>query len=168
MQIIFASALIFLATITRLLPHLPNFSPVLAVALFSGIFIKDKRLAVSVPLIIMLITDLIIGFHQTMLAVYLCFFLMVIIGFSISDKINIFKALGATVAGSLIFFVVTNFYFWLVGGLYQMNLEGLTDCYVRAIPFYRTAVLGDLIYMGALYGSFAVGMRYYPSLSTSK
>ncbi len=167
-NILFASAIILIAVVTRLIPHLPNFSPVLAIALFSGFFISNKRLAVLIPLTIMLLSDIIIGFHQSMLAVYLCFFLMVLVGFRLSDKINFTKAILATFAGSIVFFLVTNFYFWLFSGMYTMNYAGLVDCYVRAIPFYRNSILGDLAYMGVLYGSYQLFHRYVTSLSSAK
>ena len=66
-------SMIALAVITRLLPHPPNVAPITAIALFGGCNIRDKNLAMALPLICMFITDLFLGFHVIMPFVYLSF-----------------------------------------------------------------------------------------------
>lgn len=167
-NLILAGLLVVVAVSTRLIPHLPNFSPILAIALFSGLFITDKRLAVIIPLAAMLISDVIIGFHSTMLAVYLCFFIMVFAGIKLSQKESLRNNLLATIGGSVFFFLVTNFYFWIFSGMYPLTFAGLFDCYTMAIPFYRNAALGDIIYFVALYSIYKLGLISIRNYSTAK
>ncbi|MCI0658612.1 MAG: hypothetical protein L0170_16285, partial [Acidobacteria bacterium] len=68
-----AYLLIALATICRLIPHPPNFTPVLAVALFGGATLP-RRAALAIPLLAMLLSDLALGypFGWMNLVVYGC------------------------------------------------------------------------------------------------
>ncbi|MCH7774531.1 MAG: hypothetical protein IH784_09035, partial [Bacteroidetes bacterium] len=74
------TGMIFIAAFVRLIPHPPNFVPIAAIALFGGAYFTKKWVAIVVPLTALFITDLIIGFHGTMWAVYLSFILIVVIG----------------------------------------------------------------------------------------
>ena len=76
-RILIVFALILVAMSTRLFPHPANFTPIIAIALFSGALLGKKWYAFIVPMFIMLLSDLIIGFHDTMWAVYLSFALVV-------------------------------------------------------------------------------------------
>ena len=58
----FAISLIFLMVFSRLIPHPPNFTPIIAVAIMSGYLFRNFYLSFLVLLISMLISDLFLGF----------------------------------------------------------------------------------------------------------
>lgn len=142
---------ILITVISRLIPHLPNFTPVLAVALFLGTNNKNKYFSYLIPISILFISDLIIGFYSTLPYVYLSVISVVMIG-----AMNKFKSHKLTILNvllsSFMFFVVTNFGVWLVDGLYAMNFEGLVNCYINAIPFYRNEFISNIIFSTTLFG----------------
>jgi hypothetical protein len=157
-------AIIAVAALVRFLPHPPNFVPLTAIALFAGAYITDKRLAFLVPIGAMFISDMIIGFHNTMLFVYVSLIAMVGIGMLLQNRKRVAPVAIATVSGSVLFFLVTNFGVWLMTGMYTKTFEGLIACYVAAIPFFRYAFAGDVLYVSLLFGSFALAQRWVPSL----
>ncbi len=159
------TGMIIAAAALRLVPHFPNFTPVAAMALFGGAYFSDKKLAFIVPFIAMFISDAIIGFHSTMWAVYLSFAIMVVIGFGLRDKKKISKIFAASVGSSVLFFAVTNFAVWMTGTMYPMNLGGLFESYVAAIPFFQNSLLGDLFYVGIFFGAFELAKAKLPVLA---
>lgn len=158
--------MVFGAAMMRLLPHLPNLTPITAMALFGGAYFSDKRLAFLVPLAALLLSDLILGLHDQMPMVYASFALIVCIGFSLQNRRRWLPVAGAALASSVLFFVTTNFGVWLFGSLYPKSLEGLIACYVAAIPFFGNTLLGDGLYTAVLFGGFALAERWL--LATGK
>jgi len=158
--------MIVLAAASRLLPHPPNFTPVGAMALIGGSLFANSAAAFGVPLAAMLLSDAVIGFHRGMPVIYACFALAVCIGFSLRGKRTIARVAGATLASSLLFFVVTNFAVWAFGHgrLYPMTFEGLLACYVAAIPFFRNSLAGDALYSALLFGGLALAERQITAL----
>ena len=145
--------MIAFAALTRLLPHPPNFTAVTAMALFAGAQIADRRLALLVPLAALFLTDLVLGLHVGMLLVYLCVAAVVAMG-ALTGPHQLAKIAGASVAGSVLFYLVTNLGVWALDGFYPLTLSGLAECYVAAIPFFQTALVGDLFFTAMLFGSF--------------
>lgn len=159
------------AIILRLLPHMPNFTPVTAIALFGGAYL-GKRAAVILPLLIIILSDylmLYIGpygtgfekihppadlFYSTILFVWGCFLISSLIGIWIGKKKTVGKVTFGAILASLQFFIITNFGVWLVDNFYPHNLDGLIQSYVMGIPFYRGTFLGDLFYTGLIFGGF--------------
>jgi len=137
-----------------------NFTPVGAITLFGGIYLP-KRFALFVPIGAMYVSDMFIGFYDAkiMLAVYGSFILTGIMGFSIRKRKNVATIIGGTLAGSLLFFLITNAAVWAFGDMYAHTLAGLEESYIAALPFFRNSALGDIFYTGMLVGSFE-GMRY--------
>ena len=148
-----AAALIILAISTRLLPHPPNFAAVGAVALFSGTYL-NKKYALWLPLIIMVISDFIIGFHSLIFFTWGSFILMGCIGLWIRKKKNIQNVIFGTITGSLVFFFITNFAVWAFTPMYTKTVQGLLECFVMALPFFRNSLLGDVFYVGVLFGAY--------------
>ena len=150
-----ALALIVFGFGMRLLPHVPNVAPVGAIALFAGMYLP-RRLAFALPLCAMLISDMVIGFYELpiMLCVYAGFFLMTGIGLFLKTRKSLPFLIVGTLAGSLVFYVVTNAAVWAFSSMYPHTLGGLMASYIAAIPFFRNSVIGDLFYTGLLVGSF--------------
>jgi hypothetical protein len=159
--------IIILAIITRLFYHIPNVTPIMAIALFGAAYFSDKRLAFILPLLIMFISDILIGFHSTMFAVYISFALGVLIGTYLLKSITLGRIILSSLFSSIIFFIVTNFGVWL-SGWYPFTFDGFVKCYIMAIPFFRYEIFGDLVYCGVLFGGFAFALRYVPQLAKSE
>ena len=138
---------IFVAALFRLLPHPPNFAPVTALALFSGVYINNKTLSIGVPLIAMILSDLYLGFYSISLWVYISFIAVSIFGI-FYKKIK-FKSIFIS---SLIFFIISNFGVWVLG--YPKTFDGFLLCYSLAIPFFGYSLIGDLFYSLVLKHSF--------------
>ena len=149
---IFPISLILILALARLIPHPPNFTPIIAVAIMSGYFFRNIYLSFTVLLVSMLLADLFIGFYGNMLFVYLSLFLIAYIFFKISEKINFKNLFIYSFFGSLIFFIISNFGVWTLGSpgvydiAYEKNLNGLVECYILAIPFFGNTFLSTLIF----------------------
>ncbi|MFQ5744815.1 MAG: DUF6580 family putative transport protein [Acidobacteriota bacterium] len=155
MQTIF----IALAALLRLIPHLPNFTPIGAMALF-GAAHGSRRFAIFAPLAALVASDLILGAHPTLPYVYGAFILVALVGMVIfRHGVATRRVIGASLVSSAIFFLVTNFGVWAVRDFYPHTLQGLLTCYAVALPFLRNTVAGDLFYVGVLFGGYAVVRR---------
>lgn len=150
----------------RLLPHTPGFMPVAASGLFAARFLRMPALAVIVPLLAMALS----GFGlagddwRISLVVYAAIALPALAGM-LSRR---WRGAGAVVTTmlscSLIFFVTTNFAVWAFSGMYPLNLQGLVQCYVAALPFLDKTVLGDLFWTAVLFGG-AWAVQHGPALA---
>lgn len=149
----------------RILPHPVNFTPVMALALFAGAKLDDRRMAFLLPLLAMLLSDLVIGFHSTMLFVYAGMALAVALGLLIRQRRGFVPVAAAALAGSLGFFVITNFGAWLYNPvLYSRDWAGLMSSYIAAIPFYQNSLLSDAVFTAVLFGGWALAERTFPQL----
>src|SRR3990172_7255101 len=129
-RFIFITSAILLAAMSRLFPHIPNFTPIAAMALFGGVYFSDKRLAFVIPLIAMLLSDIAIqlffgwGFHNTMIYVYIGFILTSIIGMMVRRKVSVLSVTTGSIVASILFFIITNFGYWAASG-FQLGITGL-------------------------------------------
>ena len=155
---------IFMAALLRLLPHPPNFSPIAAMALFSGAFLPRRGLAFVAPIGAMLLSDAAIGFHSGMPVIYASVAMIVAIGWLLSSRRNAGRIALAAVASSVLFYLLTNFGVWAFGTMYPKTAEGLIACYVAAIPFFQNSLAGDLFFTALLFGGFALAERALPVL----
>jgi hypothetical protein len=148
----------------------PNISPVAALALLSGCLFSKRLIAITVPLSIMVISDLKFGGYDffIMMSVYICLILPALAGpwlkslLQTSPKI-VKSGLAIGTSGllcSIAFFVVTNFTVWWCGSMYPHSMSGLMLCYSQAIPFFRHTLLGDLVFAFAFLGSYAVALQW--------
>ena len=158
MSFLLAVLLIAFAAVSRFVPHPENFTPIAAMALFGGVYF-DKRYAFVVPLVAMVVSDYFIGFHNTIPYVYGSFVLTGVIGIWLKNHKNVGWVVGASLSSSVLFFVITNFGMWVTGG-YPQNFGGLVECYIAAIPFFRNTVLGDLLYVGVLFGLYESTLHF--------
>ena len=148
----------------RLLPHLPNVSPVAAMALFGGAYFADKRMAFLVPLLALFLSDLVLGLHNSMIFVYAGFALTVAIGFLLKGKVTITNTAFATVVSSVLFFLLTNLGAWMTSGLYARSAEGLMQAYVAGIPFFQNSLLGNLAFVAVIFGGYHLLQKNVSSL----
>jgi hypothetical protein len=159
-----ALAIVALAAALRIAPHPWNFTPVGAMALFSGAIIRDRRLAFFFPILALFVGDIFIGLHRLVPVVYASFLVSVAIGFWLRDRRSLGRISAATLLGAIQFFLVTNFAFWAFGLSYPRNSAGLLACYVAGIPFFWNTLAGDAVYAALLFGGLALAERLFPAL----
>lgn len=147
--------LILLAIAVRFLPHLPNATPISAIALFGGVYL-NRRLSIILPLTAMFLSDLLIGLYSwpIMLSVYGSFAIIGMLGWWLAKHRGVVTTIGTTVVGSAIFFVVTNWAVWQFGAWYPHTSTGLLASYIAGLPFWRNMLIGDLFYVGVLFGVY--------------
>jgi hypothetical protein len=155
---------IIVAAALRLVPHPPNFSPIDAMALFSGAYLGRRALAFVAPLGALLLSDLVLGFYHGQATVYFSVALIVMIGMVALTRRSALRVGAAAIASSILFFVITNFGMWLFSGIYPRTVVGLEACYVAAIPFFQNTVAGDLFYAAVLFGAFRLAEHFAPQL----
>ena len=156
--------LILFASFSRIIPHMPNFTPLGAMALFGGSYLKNKYHALVIPIASLWLSDLVLNnfifsfysdftwFYPGFLWQYTSFILITIIGYFFLKKVNFKNVFITSISSSLLFFVITNFGVWLSGSIYSLDFQGLITCYVMAIPFYKGTVLGFICYSSLLFG----------------
>lgn len=151
----------------RLVPHPPNATPLTAIALFGGTYLA-KRWAILLPLAIVAISDLLIGWHDTVPFTWGAFILTGMIAWWIRPRPSATRILIGALAGSALFFLLSNLGVWAVGGLYPRTAAGLWECYVAAIPFFRNSLVGDLLYTTALFGGYALTTSVLPTRQVAR
>ena len=159
-------ALILFASFTRIIPHMPNFTPIGAMALFGGAYLSNKYYAFIIPILSLWLSDLIINnfilnyydqftwFYPGFIWQYASFGIIILLGYFLLKKITLKKVLMTSIGSSLVFFVITNFGVWATGSMYPLSIVGLISCFVLAIPFYKGTLLGFLFYSSFLFGVF--------------
>jgi hypothetical protein len=154
-----AIGLTLISALGRLAPHAPNVTPLGGSCLFAGSRIAGW-LAWFLPLAVMLITDPFVGgYRLSSIAIYAAFLINVWIGRRFVQNITPVRVGAAAFAASLQFFVITNFAVWVESSLgsshlYAANLQGLTACYVAALPFWGRTLAGDLLFSAAIFGVY--------------
>jgi hypothetical protein len=158
-NILIGTFFILAAALSRILPHPANVTPIAAMALTGGVYF-NKRIALVVPLATLILSDLFIGFHNTILFVYGSFLLVGFIGLWLKSHKKPLPIFGAALLSSILFFVITNFGVWLTGGgwFYPKTWQGLIECYTLALPFFRNTLIGDLVYTAVLFGLFELSL----------
>jgi len=157
---------ILAAAALRLVPHPPNFTPIGAMALFSGAYLGRRTIVIAfaAPLTAMLLSDAILGFYSGFWITYLAVAAIVLIGSLALASRSVLRIGLAALAGSIMFFLVSNFGTWALSGMYAHTLAGLAACYVAAVPFFQNTVAGDLFYATLLFGGFALAEHLVPKL----
>ena len=156
-------ALLFVVTgvIARIIPHLPNFTPVGASALFGGAYLP-KKWALVMPMLIMVVSDLVIGFDGffSRAYVYGSFLLIGVLGLWLRNRRSFTNIVLVTFSSSVLFFVVTNFGVWAHSTMYEKSLNGLMQSYLMGLPYFRNTLLGDFFYTGVFFGFYSSATMY--------
>ena len=169
--------LILLAAFSRIIPHMPNFSPLGAICLFGAAHLQKKWQVFLIPLAAAWLSDLFINnviygayypeftwFYGGFYWQYGTYLLIMCIALLLFKTINIKRMLGGSLMATVVFFLVTNFGVWLASPTYPQNIAGLMQCYAMGIPFLKGTLLGDLFYVTALFGAFALLQRRFSYL----
>ena len=138
--------IIIALAIARLIPHPPNFTPILGMAVFSGAIISRRLIAYLIPLAAMLLSDLYLGLHASIPIIYFSLAICVLVGTFIESRVSIVNSLVSICFGVLVFFLITNFAVWYGSGMYEHSLQGILTCYFMALPFLQNTFISSLIY----------------------
>jgi hypothetical protein len=166
MDLLLVVFLIGFDVVARLLPHAPGVWPFAASALFAGRMLRIPALAVIVPLAAVLLSNVALAGDDWRVTLVVCaaITLPAFAGMLARRWHGAIPVVAAMVSCSLIFFVATNFAVWAFSGMYPLTWQGLTQCYVAALPFLEKTVLGDLFWTAVLFGGAWVAQRV-PALS---
>ncbi len=163
----------------RLVPHVPNFAPVAATALFGGTYLK-KKYAIIIPMGILFLSDYLLLyinpfsekvvnfdkvypitaiFHPSTFYVWGSFLIVGFIGLWLRNHKSAHNVILSSLISSILFFLVTNFGYWLSNSLYPKTFEGQMTAYVMALPFFKWTILGDLFYTGVFFGAYEFALK---------
>ena len=176
-QYIVLSAIILLAALSRVIPHMHNFSPLGAMALFGSAHFGRRWMALGVPIAATWLSDLLLnngvyarfyteftwispGFYWT----YGSYALIAMAGWVLLRKVTVGRVLGSAVLASLIFFAVSNLGCWVGSTMYPQTIGGLMTCFAAGIPFLQGTLSGDIFYSGLLFGLYHVLQNRWASL----
>ncbi|MEO5596168.1 MAG: DUF6580 family putative transport protein [Lysobacteraceae bacterium] len=172
------TVMILLAALSRVLPHPPNFSPIEAVALFGGAYFAQRGVALLVPLVAMMLSDMMLGWlnggiyldyfaDAHFLSIYACIALSTVLGFGLRGRVSGARVVGYSLVGSVLFFLLTNAAVWMTATNLAENpacYSGLGACYAAGLPFFQWTVAGTLFYSAILFGGFALLRQRVPQL----
>ena len=171
--------IIFLAAATRIFPHPPNFSPIMAIGIFGAAHFTRKWYAFLIPLVAIWLSDMVINnliyssssnqfiwFYSGFYWQYFSYIIIILTGVMIfRNKISISKTFGASISSSAIFFIISNFGVWFGSSMYPKNLSGLATCYAAGIPFLHNTILSNVLFTTVLFGSYFLIQTQYSTIN---
>ena len=146
-----ALLIITVGILSRIVVHTPNFSPVLSMAFLGGMYLKGRQ-AIWVPMVLMVVSDFVIGFYPYMFLTWGSILLISVLGLCLKERKNLATVLGGSITSALVFFIVSNFGSWL--SLYPHTMEGLRQCYILAIPFFRSTIVSTVAFSMVFYAAY--------------
>jgi hypothetical protein len=163
--ILFTLILVVLATACKYFfgPELAwsGFSPVIAIALFSGFTIPQKNMSFLLPLLALIVSDAAIqllynqglfpyaGFYSGQWKNYLILLSVTLIGWGLKGK-KLSTVFGGAIVAPTVFFLVSNFSVWTgaeAATTYSRDFAGLLKCYTAGLPFYKNALIATLVFL---------------------
>ena len=156
--------ILFSLVLFRIIPHPPNFTPIIAFAVISAYFFNNRVLAFFILALSLIISDFIIGFYDGFVFNYIILFFLLFTSKILFKNLNFKSVTILSLYGSTIFFVISNFMVWLNSGMYQHTLDGLLICYINAIPFYGNTLISTFFYSYLLL-LFDVTIKKYEFIS---
>jgi prepilin signal peptidase PulO-like enzyme (type II secretory pathway) len=164
--------IVLAAAMSRLLPHPPNATAVGAMALFGGAYFSQRWQSVLVPLVAMWLSDLVLNnvvykaynpnftfFTEGSILIYGSIALIAVLGWTLLKKVKMLNVIGASLLGSVAFFLISNFGVWLYSTMYPQSIAGLMTCYAAGLPFLMNTVLGDMVWCAVLFGGFELAQQ---------
>jgi hypothetical protein len=155
-DVIVPVGLILAIAATRVIPHPPNFTPVMSVALFGSAVFFNRYLGIALALAVMAVSDALIGWHSTLPYVYLAMAVAGVLGFLLREKRSLIKTIVVTATSSVLFFIVTNLGVFISQDMYPKTFTGLGLCFAMALPFFKNSLAGDFLFTGVLFSLYYV------------
>ena len=134
-----------LLVLSRVVPHPPNFTPILAGIIFLPFIKKDFIFSMIVPIFVMLISDFIIGMHSLMFWTYLPILILSFLAFYFYQD-SFRRVINLAIFSPIIFFILSNFGVWVNSAKYSRDFSGLVECYIYAIPFYASSAISCILF----------------------
>ena len=162
-RFVLVAVLLVASVFIRVQQYVPNVAPTTAIALLGGAMLPLPW-SFALPLVAQFASDMIIGFDELPItyAIYGSFLLTVGIGYWLRKSQSPWRVAIASIASSIIFYLVTNAAVWKFSGLYPATFDGFILSYIYAIPFFRNTLLGDMVYTYSLF----LAVRYAPATIT--
>jgi len=180
-NLLLAIAMLVIVFLGRVMPHPFNFTPVIAITLMSSYVFKNKYMSLGLPLLAFWLSDLFInnivyaGYYSNftfvstgMIWTYGSILLVGLLGSSLFKKLSSGRVALASISGSTIFYLVSNFGAWIASPMYAKSIAGLLLCYSLALPFYGSSLAGDLIYSTLFFGAYHLVTSKSYNLNSSK
>jgi hypothetical protein len=166
MDLLLVAFLVAFNIAARLLPHAPGFLPIAASGLFAARYLGIPTLAVIVPLLGMALSDMALPNEDWRITFvgFVAISIPALAGILTRRRRGVLPVAGTMVACSLAFFLLSNGAVWAFSGMYPLTWQGLTQCYIAALPFLDKTALGDLFWTAVLFGG-AWLVQHMPSLS---
>jgi hypothetical protein len=172
--------LIIVAALYRVIPDRPwGFAPHLAMALFGGAVIKDKKWAFALPVFSLFLSDLLYhllyinglssipGFYEGQFTNYLWFMGITCLGFFMKN-IRVGNVISFSFLAPTVYFLISNFSVWIGGGGFQRpkTFSGLMQCYTDGLPFYRGGLMATLVFSAILFGTYMLVTKKKKEMQT--
>lgn len=138
--------LILIVVISRLVPHPPNFTPVLSIALFAGAMFPSKWKAFLIPVAGLILSNFLLGFYAVAWVVVGLMIVITAMGLLMKTNKSAPRWIGYSLGASVFFFIVSNFFVWVFSGYYPMTPAGLLTNYELALPFFQNTLVSTLFY----------------------
>ena len=157
-----AIVLILMTIFFRLVPHPANFTPILALALFSGASLRGQKGLYLIPVLGLFLSDMILGFHSLSGVIYICFAMLFMFGAGLSKTLKKFSSSGllkwsaSSLFAAIFFFIVTNLAVFWTSGMYPLTSEGLVLCFTKAVPFFRNTFTSTLMFSLGMYSVYSL------------
>lgn len=168
---------ILFAILSRFVPHMQNFSPILAIGLFGASHFQNKWMAFFIPLVATFLSDMIFGwfvypennlFYDGMVFTYISYILVISAGLVMLRKINAYRVIGTSIFASVIFFLGSNIGCWIGNPMYPQTLAGMNKSLIAGIPFYTGTILGTLVFSVILFGGYYLLRTKWYALRSEK
>ncbi len=166
-DVVVISILVILAAASRLLPHAPGFVAVTGASMFAGWYLRRGSVAFLIPLIVLSLSDLVLGFYQPLLmsAVYLVAVVPVLVGRLMRGNATPLRLAASALCCSVLSLVTINFVVWLTSTWYAKTATGLIECYLAALPFFKYRMAGDVCSVAVFFGVYALIAYRWPSVA---
>ena len=138
--------LITLLVFSRLIPHPPNFTPIISIVILSSILFQTFLITSIVFLLSMFVSDLIIGLYPGMIFTYMSLMIIGILFYYFVNNISYKNLVIYSFLGSFIFYLITNFFVWINSNMYEHSFDGLIQCYILAIPFFSNTIISTTFF----------------------
>lgn len=163
---------VLVAVAVRFMPHPWSFTPVAAALLFFGA--RGSRKQIWIPFALLAVSDVVLTklvyhfpFYWDNYVTWAWYAAILWLGTNLRDKVSPVRVIGAALASSTSFFLISNFTTWASMDMYPKTREGLMACYAAALPFYNRSVEGDLLFTCAMFATPVLIHMLSKSLASS-
>ncbi|MGE5355951.1 MAG: DUF6580 family putative transport protein [Deltaproteobacteria bacterium] len=176
-SLILISIYFLIISLSKFIPHGENISAVGGLIIFGGFIFGRNWNFLIISLISLYAVDFVfnnfihpeyfqdnsglIFFDDYMIWVYLSYLLIIVMSSAILRKFSYMKLFFASIGGSILFFLITNFAWLYTTQLYPRDFGGLMASYIAALPFFRSSLLSDVVFSFFIFGLYDLVINRY-------